>query len=132
MHIAALDRHILGANGIVGAGVGIGTGAALAAQVRGADSVGIAFFGDGAANEGIVHESLNLAALWRLPIVYVCENNQYGLSTAMKEAVAGEGIAGRAGAYGFPGLTVDGNSVLAVYEAVREAVARPARAAGPR
>jgi TPP-dependent pyruvate/acetoin dehydrogenase alpha subunit len=86
MHIADLDLNILGANGIVGAGIGIGTGAALSNKLRGTGAVGVAFFGDGACNEGIFHECLNIASVWKLPVVYLCENNQYALSTAMKDS----------------------------------------------
>jgi 2-oxoisovalerate dehydrogenase E1 component len=131
MHIAALDLNILGCNGIVAAGLPIGTGAALAARLGKTDSVVIAFFGDGGANQGVVHEALNLAAVWKLPIVYLCENNQYALSTASTRTTAGESIAARAAAYGIPGVRVDGNDVLAVYEAVREAVTRARRGDGP-
>jgi 2-oxoisovalerate dehydrogenase E1 component len=131
MHVADLSRHILGANGVVGAGIGIGTGAALAAQLRGDHSVGVAFFGDGAANEGIFHEALNLASLWKLPIVYLCENNQYGLSTAMAESTAVDRLAQRAAAYSMPGITIDGNDVLAVRSAVAEAAERARRGEGP-
>jgi 2-oxoisovalerate dehydrogenase E1 component len=131
MHIAALDRGVLGANGIVGAGIGIGTGAALAAQVLESGQVCIAFFGDGAANEGLFHESLNLAALWRLPIVYLCENNGYGLSLGVAEASAVPQISQRAVAYGIPGDTIDGNDVLAVEDRVAEAIARAREGKGP-
>ncbi|HZP86371.1 MAG TPA: dehydrogenase E1 component subunit alpha/beta [Burkholderiales bacterium] len=131
MHIADLDLNILGANGIVGAGIGIGTGAALANTLRGSDAVGIAFFGDGATNEGIFHECLNLGSLWKLPIVYLCENNQYGLSTSIKDSTSIDRISKRAAAYSLPGVTVDGNDVLAVYEVVEEAVARARRGDGP-
>src|SRR5574341_1221878 len=131
MHIAALDLNILGCNGIVAAGLPIGTGAALACKLRKTDRVVVAFFGDGAANQGVVHESLNLAAVWKLPAVYLCENNQYALSTATGRTTAGASIAARAAAYGIPGVRVDGNDVLAVYEAVREAVARARRGEGP-
>lgn len=135
MHVADLDRHILGANGVVGAGIGLGTGAALAAQLQprvdGSRRVGIAFFGDGAANEGIFHEALNLASLWKLPIVYLCENNQYGLSTAMHESTAVDRLSRRAAGYDLPGITIDGNDVLAVHEAVAEAVARARAGDGP-
>jgi 2-oxoisovalerate dehydrogenase E1 component len=131
MHVADLSRNILGANGVVGAGIGIGTGAALAAQQRGDGSAGIAFFGDGAANEGIFHEALNLASLWKLPIVYLCENNQYGLSTAMSESTAIDRLSRRAAAYSMPGVTIDGNDVLAVRAAVADAVARARRGEGP-
>ena len=131
MHIAALDLNILGCNGIVAAGLPIGTGAALAAKIRKTDRVVIAFFGDGGANQGVVHEAMNLAAVWKLPIVFLCENNQYALSTASKRTTAGESIAARAAGYAIPGLRVDGNDVLAVYEAVRAAVARARAGDGP-
>src|SRR6266516_2249992 len=131
MHIAALDLNMLGANGIVAAGVPIGAGAALANKIRRTDRVVIAFFGDGGANQGVVHESLNLAAVWKLPIIYLCENNQYALSTASTRTTAGESIAGRAAAYGIPGVRVDGNDVLAVYEATKTAVARARAGQGP-
>src|SRR2546427_160847 len=131
MHIAALDLNILGCNGIVAAGLPIGTGAAVANRIRRTDGVVIAFFGDGGANQGVVHESLNLAAVWKLPIIYLCENNQYALSTASTRTTAGESIAGRAAAYGIPGVRVDGNDVLAVYEATKTAVARARAGQGP-
>jgi 2-oxoisovalerate dehydrogenase E1 component len=131
MHIAALDLNILGCNGIVAAGLPIGTGAALAARLRNTDRVVIAFFGDGAANQGVFHESLNLAAVWKLPIVFLCENNQYALSTASRRTTAGDSIAARAAAYGIPGVRVDGNDLYAVYDAVRTAVARGRKGEGP-
>ena len=131
MHIAALDLNILGCNGIVAAGLPIGTGAALANRLRRTDRVVIAFFGDGASSQGVVHESLNLAAVWKLPIVFLCENNQYALSTSSRRTIAGESIAGRAAGYGIPGVRVDGNDVLAVYETVRTAVARARAGEGP-
>jgi 2-oxoisovalerate dehydrogenase E1 component len=131
MHIAALDLNILGCNGIVAAGLPIGTGAALASRIRRTDRVVIAFFGDGASNQGVVHESLNLAAVWKLPIIFLCENNQYALSTSSKRTVAGDSIAGRAAAYGIPGVRVDGNDLYAVYEAVKTAVARARAGQGP-
>jgi len=131
MHIAALDLNILGCNGIVAAGLPIGTGAALAARIRHSDRVVIAFFGDGASNQGVVHESLNLAAVWKLPIIFLCENNQYALSTSSRRTVAGDSIAGRAAAYAIPGVRVDGNDLGAVYDAVKTAVARARAGAGP-
>ena len=131
MHIAALDLNILGANGVVGAGIGIGTGAALAAKLRRRSEVGIAFFGDGAANEGIFHEALNLASLWRLPIIYVCENNQYGLSTAMHESTSVSRLSERGNSYSIPSATIDGNDIVDVYKAVGEAVARARSGGGP-
>lgn len=131
MHLAALDRGILGANGIVGAGIGLGTGAALSAKLLGTDRVCLAFFGDGAANEGIFHEALNMASLWKLPIVYFCENNGYGLSTSMERSTAIDRIAKRAAAYSMPGETIDGNDVVAVEASVRVAVARARAGEGP-
>jgi 2-oxoisovalerate dehydrogenase E1 component len=131
MHIAALDLNILGANGIVAAGVPIGAGAALANRLRGTDRVVVSFFGDGGANQGVVHETMNLAAVWRLPLVFVCENNKYALSTDQARTTAGGGAAARAAGYGIPGERVDGNDVLAVYEAVGRAVARARAGEGP-
>jgi 2-oxoisovalerate dehydrogenase E1 component len=130
MHIAALDMNILGCNGIVAAGVPIGAGAALAAKLRGTDRVAITFFGDGGANQGVVHEAMNLAAVWKLPFIFLCENNKYALSTDTARTTAGV-IAERAGGYGIPHTRVDGNDVLAVYEAVKEAVARARGGQGP-
>ncbi len=130
MHIADLSLGILGANGIVGAGPGIGLGAALAAQL-GAGEAGIVFFGDGAANEGIVHEAMNLASVWKLPLVLLCENNQFGLSTRSSDSTAGASLAGRAAAYAMPGTRIDGNDVFAVHAAVSEAVARARSGEGP-
>ncbi len=131
MHIADLDLNILGANGIVGAGIGIGTGAALSNKMRGNKAVGVVFFGDGASNEGIFHECLNLASVWKLPVVYLCENNQYALSTAMSDSTSIDRFSKRAAAYSMPGVTVDGNDVLAVFEAVKEATARARAGQGP-
>lgn len=131
MHIADFDLNILGANGIVGAGMGLGTGAALAAKLRGDGAVGIAFFGDGASNEGIFHEAMNLSALWKLPLIFFCENNQYGLSTATESVVAGHGIARRGDAYGIPNAVIDGNAPVAVFDAVEKAVLRARAGDGP-
>jgi 2-oxoisovalerate dehydrogenase E1 component len=131
MHVADLSKNILGANGVVGAGIGLGTGAALAAQYRGDGTAGVAFFGDGASNEGIFHEALNLASLWKLPIVYLCENNQYGLSTSMAESTSIDRLSRRAAAYSMPGITIDGNDVEAVQSAVAQAIARARAGAGP-
>jgi 2-oxoisovalerate dehydrogenase E1 component len=131
MHIAALDKGILGANGIVGAGIGLGSGAALSAQMRRSGQVALAFFGDGAANEGLFHEAFNMAALWKLPIVYFCENNQYGLSTPMAASTSIDRLSRRAASYGMPGETIDGNDVVAVYEAVKLAVERARAGDGP-
>jgi 2-oxoisovalerate dehydrogenase E1 component len=131
MHIADLELNILGANGIVGAGIGIGTGAGLSNKLRGSGAVGVVFFGDGAINEGIFHECLNIASVWKLPVVYLCENNQYALSTSTKDSTSIDLLSKRASAYSLPGGTVDGNDVLAVHAAVSEAVARARRGEGP-
>ena len=131
MHIADFRAGMLGANGIVGGGLPIATGAALAARMRGTGQVAAAFMGDAAANEGSFHESLNLAAVWKLPVVFVVENNFYGYSVKFGEAFATEHIAPRADGYGMPGEIVDGQDVLAVYEACREAVRRAREGQGP-
>jgi len=131
MHVADFRAGMLGANGIVGGGLPIATGAALAAQMRGTGQVAAAFMGDAAANEGSFHESLNLAAVWKLPVVFVVENNFYGYSVKFSEAFATEHIATRADGYGMPGKTMDGQDVLAVYESCREAVQRAREGQGP-
>lgn len=131
MHIANMELNILGANGIVGAAMPLGTGAALAVKLRGGDQVVISFFGDGAANQGIFHESLNLASVWKLPIVFICENNQYALSTSYKASTSVANIAERAVAYGIPGQTIDGNDSVEVYREVGEAIARARAGKGP-
>jgi acetoin:2,6-dichlorophenolindophenol oxidoreductase subunit alpha len=131
MHIADVGLHMLGANGIVGAGIPIATGAAFACRYRGDDAVAVAFFGDGATNRGTFHEALNLAAVWGLPVVYVCENNFYGEFTRQRLTMKVCDIAGRARAYGIPSETVDGNDVGAVYAAATDAVARARRGEGP-
>ncbi len=131
MHIADLDLNILGCNGIVAAGVPIGAGAALAAKLTGTDRVVVAFFGDGGANQGVVYEVLNLATVWKLPLIFVCENNQYALSTSAARTTAGEGVVARARAFGIPAVRVEGNDVLAVYEAVAAAVTRARMGEGP-
>ncbi|MFC1904061.1 thiamine pyrophosphate-dependent dehydrogenase E1 component subunit alpha [Chloroflexota bacterium] len=131
MHLADTDIGILGANGIVGGGIPIAGGAALSAQYRGTDQVTICFFGDGTVNSTRFHEGVNLASIWKLPIVYVVENNYYAESTSVSYSINIPEIADRAAAYGIPGITVDGNDVLAVYEAVGEAVARARRGEGP-
>ena len=131
MHIADLGLNILGANGIVGAAMPLSTGAGLAARLDGSGRVAVAFFGDGASNQGVFHESLNLASVWKLPIVFVCENNQYALSTSYRDTTSVDQVAERASAYGIPGRTIDGNDVVEVYEAVREAVERARAGGGP-
>jgi acetoin:2,6-dichlorophenolindophenol oxidoreductase subunit alpha len=131
MHIVSYRLGILGANGIVGAGIPIATGAALAASLRGTGAVAVAFFGDGASNEGVFHESLNLAGLWKLPAVYVCQNNAYAEFTPTAESTAVRDIAVRAAGYDMPGIVVDGNDVLAVHDVARQAVERARSGVGP-
>ena len=131
MHIADVATGNLSANGIVGGGIPIAVGAALAQKITGSGKVVVSFFGDGAANEGAFHEAANLAAVWDLPVVFVCENNHYGMSMAADEAFAIENISARAGAYGFPGVTVDGNDLQAVYEMVSSAAERARAGRGP-
>jgi pyruvate dehydrogenase E1 component alpha subunit len=131
MHIADMDKHMLGANGIVGGGIGLATGAALTAHLQKTGSVAICFFGDGALEQGILHETTNLAAIWKLPVVYVCENNQYAMSARSDWSIAGGDPARRAAGYGIPGVTVDGMDLFAVHAAAREFVARARRGDGP-
>ena len=131
MHIADVDAGILGANGIVGGGIGLATGAALAAQLAGRDEVTVCFFGDGALNQGVLHESANLAAIWNLPVVYVCENNQYAMSARADKFTTVPDPTVRASAYGFPGFSCDGMDVLAVYRTAAAAVARARAGNGP-
>jgi pyruvate dehydrogenase E1 component alpha subunit len=131
MHIADFAVGMLGANGIVGGGLPIACGAALAAQLEGRGDVTVCFFGDGAAAEGEFHEALNIAALWKLPIVFVCENNQYAANNAVAAQHPRVEIAAHAGAYAIPGVTADGNDVLAVRARTGEAVARARGGEGP-
>jgi TPP-dependent pyruvate/acetoin dehydrogenase alpha subunit len=131
MHIADVATGNLGANGIVGGGIPIAVGAALAQKLTGSEKVVVSFFGDGAANEGAFHEAANMAAVWQLPVIFVCENNHYGMSMAADEAFAIENISVRATAYGFPGVTVDGNDLQAVYDMVTLAVDRARAGGGP-
>ncbi|MGQ9732288.1 MAG: alpha-ketoacid dehydrogenase subunit alpha/beta [Candidatus Zipacnadales bacterium] len=131
MHIADFSLGICGANGIVGAGLPIANGIALAAKLKGTGQVCLSFFGEGAANQGAFHEALNLASIWRLPVVFICENNQYAVSMAANESMNIEHVADRAAAYGIPGRVVDGNDVLAVREATAAAVKRARRGEGP-
>ena len=131
MHIADLTKGNLGANGIVGGGLPIATGAALASKMRGQDRVAVSFFGDGASNEGTFHESLNLASLWKLPIIFVCENNGFGISVPAWQSTSVENISDRAHGYNMPGETVDGNDVNAVDEAFQRALKRAKAGEGP-
>ena len=131
MHIADVSKGNLGANGIVGGGLPIAVGAALSAKRLGTGAVTICFFGDGANNEGAFHEALNMASVWKLPVVFICENNRYGMSTSTERSTAVKQIAERAQAYAMPGVTVDGNDFSAIAEASETAVARARRGEGP-
>ena len=131
MHIADVSKGNLGANGIVGGGIPIAVGAALTAKKLATGRVVVSFFGDGANNEGAFHEALNMASIWKLPVVFVCENNGYGMSTSVARATAVANIADRAAAYAMPGVIVDGNSVGEVAEAADAAIARARRGEGP-
>ena len=131
MHIADFAIGMLGANGIVAGGMPLACGAALAAQLEGAGGVVACFFGDGATGEGEFHESLNIASVWKLPLLFVCENNQFGADNAVASVRVVADIALHAPAYGIPGVTVDGNDVLAVREATETAVERARRGEGP-
>jgi pyruvate dehydrogenase E1 component alpha subunit len=131
MHIADFSVGMLGANGVVGGGANLAVGAAIAARLRGTDQVAVCFFGDGAANRGPVHEAMNLAAVWSLPVIFFCENNQYASTTSVKTVMTIEDIADRAAGYGMPGVVVDGNDVVAVYSAVRAYADRARSGGGP-
>ncbi len=131
MHIANVEKNNLGANGIVAGGLPISVGVGLSIKMRRTDQVCLVIFGDGAANTGAFNEALNMAAIWDLPVVYLCENNQYAMSMSVQKAFKIPHISLRAAAYGMPGVTVDGNDVLAVYDAVRQAAQRARRGEGP-
>ncbi len=120
MHIADLSRGNLGANGVVGGGIPIAVGAGITTRMERLKRIVVCFFGDGATNQGVFHESLNLASIWKLPVLFVCENNQYGMSMSWKRAMNVDNIAVRATSYGMPSRTVDGNDVIAVLEAVSD------------
>jgi pyruvate dehydrogenase E1 component alpha subunit len=131
MHIADVSIGILGANGIVGAGIPIATGAGLACKLKSKKVVSVCFFGDGAAARGTFHEAVNLASLWKLPVIYVCENNMYAVSCYIDNGIAGKSIASRAASYGIPGFTIDGNDVEVVYKTTKKAVLRARNGDGP-
>ncbi|MCF7947513.1 MAG: thiamine pyrophosphate-dependent dehydrogenase E1 component subunit alpha [Spirochaetia bacterium] len=131
MHIADVEKGNLGANAIVGGGIPHANGAALSAQLRGTDQVAVSFFGDGAANEGIFHETLNIASIWKLPVIFICENNQYGMTTAVDSVTSVKDIAVRAAGYDMPGEVVDGNDVFAMEKAVKKAIKRAQDGEGP-
>ena len=131
MHIADFTKGNLGANAIVGGGIPIATGGALGLKMQNKPNVAVAFFGDGASNQGTFHESINMAAVWKLPIIYVIENNQFGMTVPVEQSTSVKDISVRGAAYGIPGVTVDGNDVVAVYEAFAEAKARALKGEGP-
>ncbi len=131
MHLCDFSRGMLGAFAIVGAGIPIAVGAALSAYVQRSGKVAVAFFGDGAINKGAFHEAANMATLWKLPVIFVCENNQYALSMTVERSSAVTNLASRAVAYGMPGIQVDGNDVTAVYRSALNAVERARSGQGP-
>ena len=133
MHIADFSKGMLGANAIVGASIPLAVGAALTAKYKGIEneSVGVSFFGDGASSQGVLHESMNLASIWRLPVIFACENNGYAEATPAWYSVSADDIASRADGYGMPGVVVDGMDVFAVYDAAGEAIARARAGEGP-
>lgn len=131
MHIADVESNNLGAQGIVAGNMPISVGVGLSIKIRKTEQVVLTLFGDGAANEGAFHESLNMASIWNLPVIYLCENNQYAMSMAFEHAFRIEQISDRASAYGIKGLTIDGNDVVAIYQAVREAAERARKGNGP-
>jgi pyruvate dehydrogenase E1 component alpha subunit len=131
MHIADLDLGIMGANGIVGGGPPLASGAALACQYLGNGGVAVCFFGDGASNQGTTHEAMNLAACWKLPVVFVNENNMYGISSCTLNSMCVPNVADRAAGYDIPGVVVDGNDVIAVCEAAAEGINRARQGKGP-
>jgi len=131
MHIADFNIGMLGATAVVGAGLPMAVGAGLSAKLRKTEQVVACFFGEGASNQGTFHESINMASTWKLPVIFVCENNLYAMGTRQSRVMAIENIADRAAAYGIPGAVVDGNDVLAVYETMQKAVERARKGEGP-
>jgi TPP-dependent pyruvate/acetoin dehydrogenase alpha subunit len=131
MHIADIPGGNLGATGVVGSGIPTAVGIALALQMRRSDKILLSFFGDGATNLGEFHESLNMASVWKLPVVFICDNNQYGMSASIEKVTNIDQLSIRATAYGIPGVSVDGNNVLAVYQAVKAGVERARAGEGP-
>jgi acetoin:2,6-dichlorophenolindophenol oxidoreductase subunit alpha len=131
MHIADLELGILGANGIVGGGIPIAVGAGYSAKLRGTEQICLAFFGDGASNEGAFHESLNMSSAWALPLIFLCENNKFGVSTRISRITNIEDLSKRANGYGIPGVRVDGMDVLEVEETAKKAIERARKGLGP-
>ena len=131
MHIADINKGMLGANGVVGSNIPVATGVGLSAKVRGTDQVSVVFFGDGASSQGVLHESMNLASIWKLPVLFVCENNRYAESTPFEFTVAGASVSNRAAGYDMPGISVDGQDVLEMHEVAAAAVERARSGDGP-
>ena len=131
MHIADTGLKMLGANGIVGGGIPISIGAGFSCRMRGRGEVTLCFFGDGAANNGVFHEALNMAAIFKLPVVFICENNLYAISLPRKKQTASKTLAEKAEAYGFSGQLVDGNDVLAMYASTKQALDKARKGGGP-
>jgi pyruvate dehydrogenase E1 component alpha subunit len=131
MHLADFSIGILGESGILGSSIPTAVGAALGSKLQGNDRVTVAFFGDGASNEGAFHESINLATIWKLPVIFLCENNQYAVTSSFRVMVSTENISDRAAAYNIPGVLVDGQDVLAMHEVMSQAVARARAGQGP-
>lgn len=131
MHLSDFDRNILGTNGIVGGGINIAGGVGLTIKMKKTDQVSVCFFGDGASNRGVFHEGFNLASLWKIPVVYICTNNQYAMTLPLCKNCANQDISARAAAYDMPGLRVDGTDVIAVYETVSGALERARQGGGP-
>ena len=131
LHVQSVEVGMLGTISLVGGGLPLGLGGGLAAKVKGTDQVTVVFFGDGAANQGTFHECLNMASLWRLPVIFICENNLYAMSVAVGVSTSVQDIGSRASAYDMPGVTLDGNDAVAVFETVQSAVARARKGEGP-
>ena len=131
MHIADINKGMLGANGVVGSNIPVATGVALSAKIKNTSQVTVVFFGDGASSQGSLHESMNLASIWDLPIIFVCENDRYAESTPYEYAVAGKSVADRAAGYKMPGISVDGQSAMDMYEVSKTAIERARKGKGP-
>jgi TPP-dependent pyruvate/acetoin dehydrogenase alpha subunit len=131
MHIADVSRGILGANGIVGGGISIATGIALGFKYKGTDQISVCYFGDGAINQGVLYESFNLSKIWNLPVIFICENNRYALSSDVNQMTSGSGVTARAQAFGLSAERIDGNRVEEVYDSMCEAVERARSGGGP-
>ena len=124
MHIADIDKGMLGANGVVGSNIPVATGAALSAKMRGTDNVSVVFFGDGASGQGVLYESMNLASIWKLPVIFVCENNRYAEATPFEYAIAGGNVSSRAEGFDMPGIQIDGQSVIEMFLKASPAIER--------